>query len=68
MINEKISKNYLKVLTSLNSKKFRQKYQLFIVEGEKIVSELMLNNPQLIKYLIINEDYTGHPGRFCQSA
>ncbi|HQW72398.1 MAG: RNA methyltransferase [Saprospiraceae bacterium] len=61
MINEKISKNYLKVLTSLNSKKFRQKYQLFIVEGEKIVSELMLNNPQLIKYLIINEDYTGNP-------
>ncbi len=57
MINEKISKNYLKVLASLISKKFRQKYQLFIVEGDKIVFELIDHNPALIKHLIVRENH-----------
>lgn len=57
MINEKISKNYLKVLTALISKKFRQKYQLFIVEGDKIVLELIEHSPSVIKHLVIRENH-----------
>jgi len=58
MINEKVSKNYLKVLASLIFKKFRQKYQLFIVEGEKIVFEIIRDNPSLIKDLVVADNYT----------
>lgn len=61
MINEKISKNYLKVLASLVFKKFRQKYQLFIVEGEKIVFEIIRDKPSLVKELVIREDYVIDP-------
>lgn len=57
MINEKLSRNYSKVLSSLALKKFRQKYQLFIVEGEKIVGELMASNARYIKELVVREGY-----------
>ena len=36
-----ISKNQLKTITSLSQKKYRQKHQLFIAEGVKVVNELL---------------------------
>ncbi len=36
-----LSKNQLKVITSLSQKKYRQKYQLFMAEGVKVVNELL---------------------------
>jgi TrmH family RNA methyltransferase len=38
----------IKVFQSLDKKKFRQKYNLFLVEGNKIISELK-NSPYKIK-------------------
>jgi len=39
-----ISKNQLKLITSLQQKKYRQKHQLFIAEGIKVVDELLNSN------------------------
>jgi TrmH family RNA methyltransferase len=36
-----ISKNQVKVITSLSQKKYRQKHKLFIAEGIKVVNELL---------------------------
>ncbi len=36
-----ISKNHLKLITSLQQKKYRQKHQLFVAEGVKVVKELL---------------------------
>ena len=36
-----LSKNQLKNITSLHLKKFREEKKLFIVEGEKLVDELI---------------------------
>lgn len=36
-----ISKNQLKIITSLSQKKYRQKHKLFIAEGIKVVNELL---------------------------
>ncbi len=36
-----VSKNQIKLITSLKQKKFRQIHQLFIAEGEKVISELI---------------------------
>jgi len=36
-----LSKNQLKLITSLQQKKYRQKYKLFIAEGVKVVRELL---------------------------
>lgn len=36
-----ISKNQLKIITSLSQKKYRQKHNLFIAEGVKVVNELL---------------------------
>ncbi len=55
MFNELLTKNHAKILSSLHLKKFRQKYQLFTVEGEKSVSELITSAPHLVKELIIRK-------------
>ena len=36
-----VSKNQIKLITSLKQKKFRETHQLFIAEGEKVISELI---------------------------
>ncbi len=36
-----ISKNQIKLITSLQQKKYRQKHQLFVAEGVKVVEELL---------------------------
>jgi RNA methyltransferase, TrmH family len=39
-----VSKNQIKLITSLQQKKFRQSNQLFIAEGVKVIQELLLSN------------------------
>jgi TrmH family RNA methyltransferase len=49
-----VSKNQIKVITSLEQKKFRQKHKLFIAEGVKVIQELLLSNFEL-EHLYITE-------------
>ena len=42
-----LSKNHLKLVTSLSQKKYRHKYKLFIVEGIKVVQEFLNSSYEL---------------------
>lgn len=42
-----INKNTIKLIKSLSLKKYRDKYDLFLVEGEKCVDELLLSNYEI---------------------
>ena len=51
-----ISKNQLNLITSLSQKKYRQKHNLFIAEGVKVLNEL-LNSPFEIETLFCTDDF-----------
>lgn len=51
-----ISKNQLKLITSLSQKKYRQKHHLFIAEGVKVVNEL-LNSSFDVETLFCTDDF-----------
>ena len=51
-----ISKNQLKTITSLSQKKYRQQHNLFVVEGVKVVRELMQSSLELVK-LYATDDF-----------
>ncbi|WP_397445553.1 TrmH family RNA methyltransferase [Polaribacter sp. R77954] len=51
-----ISKNQLKVITSLSQKKYRQKHQLFVAEGVKVVAEL-INSPFKVDTLFALDNF-----------
>jgi len=51
-----ISKNQLKLITSLSQKKYRQKNSLFIAEGIKVVNEL-LNSSFNVDILFATDDF-----------
>lgn len=42
-----LSKNQLKLITSLSQKKYRQKHKLFLAEGVKVVNEFLGSNIEL---------------------
>lgn len=42
-----LSKNHLKLITSLSQKKYRHRYKLFIVEGMKVVQEFLNSSYEL---------------------
>jgi RNA methyltransferase, TrmH family len=42
-----VSKNQIKLITSLVQKKYRKEHQLFIAEGEKVIEELLQSNFEL---------------------
>jgi TrmH family RNA methyltransferase len=44
-----LSKNQVKLISSLKKKKYRQQYRLFIAEGIKVVEELLKSNYKLNK-------------------
>jgi TrmH family RNA methyltransferase len=48
-----ISKNQLKLIKSLNQKKYRQKYQLFIAEGIKVVNELLKSSIEVESLFVV---------------
>lgn len=39
-----LTKNQIKLITSLQQKKFRQQHQLFVAEGVKVIAELLQSN------------------------
>ncbi len=49
-----ISKSQLKTIRTLQTKKHRQKYQKFAVEGEKIVREALLECPENIELILVS--------------
>ena len=51
-----LSKNHIKLITSLQQKKYRQKHKLFVAEGVKVVEELLNSNFEVEK-LFITQDY-----------
>lgn len=50
-----LSKNNIKLITSLQQKKYRQKYQLFVAEGVKVVNEL-LASPLKVEQLYTTDE------------
>lgn len=52
-----LSRNSIKFLNSLQLKKFRQKYNKFIVEGDKMVREILSQNKLLIDSLYATESW-----------
>jgi TrmH family RNA methyltransferase len=42
-----LSKNHIKLITSLSQKKYRQKHRLFVVEGVKVVHEFLNSSYEL---------------------
>jgi tRNA G18 (ribose-2'-O)-methylase SpoU len=57
---ETISIQKIKWIKSLHLKKNREKENLFLVEGEKIVNELIQNFPQLVRLIVCRNS-----GTFC---
>ncbi|MFT5760964.1 MAG: TrmH family RNA methyltransferase [Polaribacter sp.] len=51
-----LSKNHIKLITSLQQKKYRQKHKLFVAEGVKVVNEL-LNSSFIAEQLFITDDF-----------
>ena len=54
---ETISIQKIKWIKSLHLKKNREKENLFIVEGEKIVNELIQNFPQLVRMIVCRNSF-----------
>lgn len=50
-----LSKNQIKLITSLQQKKFRKQYGLFLAEGIKVIQELLNSNFEL-HHLYVTED------------
>jgi RNA methyltransferase, TrmH family len=57
---QKISKNLIKEIAALQMKKQRDINQLFIVEGEKMVSELLKSNYEIQKVVAVECWFTGN--------
>ena len=51
-----LSKNHIKLITSLQQKKYRQKHKLFVAEGVKVVDEL-LNSTFKLEQLFATDEY-----------
>jgi TrmH family RNA methyltransferase len=54
---ETLSQNKIKQIRSLQQKKCRDEQQLFIIEGEKMVLEILNSNPSQIEYCIATPDF-----------
>ena len=52
-----LSKNTIKFIKALRLKKFRQKYNKFIAEGEKIVGELLLQDDYAVQEVYALEEW-----------
>lgn len=51
-----LSKNQIKLITSLKQKKYRKQHQLFIAEGKKVIDELLQSNFELDSLFVTNEN------------
>ncbi|MEE3999839.1 RNA methyltransferase [Tenacibaculum sp. FZY0031] len=52
-----LSKNNIKLITSLQQKKYRQKHQLFVAEGLKVVKELLASSLELEQLYTTDESF-----------
>lgn len=52
-----VSKNQIKLITSLQQKKYRKQEQLFIAEGIKVVQELLFSNFELLYLFTTKQDF-----------
>jgi TrmH family RNA methyltransferase len=52
-----VSKSTIKYIKSLGRKKFRQKYNNFVVEGDKMVRELLQQQPQRVEALYAQQTW-----------
>jgi TrmH family RNA methyltransferase len=52
---ENLSKNKIKLIRSLRLKKNRESERLFVVEGEKIITELINEQPDLLEFVCTTE-------------
>lgn len=52
-----LTKNAMKIITSLGSKKYRQKYNLFVVEGVKNVKEVLKSNITVKELYTTNQNF-----------
>jgi len=59
----RLSKNDLKYFVSLSIKKFRQKEKLFLIEGKRLIDEVMKSDFSIKKF-IISDDYPETQGSF----
>ncbi|HSD13088.1 MAG TPA: RNA methyltransferase [Flavobacterium sp.] len=60
-----LSKNQIKIITSLQQKKYRKQHQLFFAEGIKVIQELLNSNFELEHIFSTSNDFPGIPeGKF----
>ena len=53
-----VSKNQIKLITSLQQKKFRKQHKLFIAEGVKVIQELIDANYKLNDLFTTQNDFS----------
>jgi TrmH family RNA methyltransferase len=53
-----ISKNEIKLIRSLQQKKFRMQEKLFVVEGQKAVEELLKSSEVIVKVFTTDEEFS----------
>ncbi len=53
-----LSKNNIKLITSLQQKKYRQKHQLFVAEGVKVVNELLDSSLEVVHLFVTDVSFT----------
>ena len=52
-----LSKNHLKLITSLRQKKYRHKHKMFVVEGVKVVREFLNSSFELHQLFSVDSDF-----------
>lgn len=62
-----LSKSMIKYLSSLKMKKFREEYNQFIAEGDKIVRDTLQNKAIEINTLVATEDWLNANGKLIQN-
>ncbi len=50
-----LNKSQIKLIKSLHQKKYRQLHQLFLLEGEKLVNEVLRDKPEIVEWIIIRK-------------
>ncbi|MCX7727950.1 MAG: RNA methyltransferase [Bacteroidia bacterium] len=52
-----LNNNQIKFIKSLHHKKYRQEHKMFLIEGEKLVNEVIRDKPNIIEFLVVNKDF-----------
>ncbi|GAB4202906.1 MAG: RNA methyltransferase [Bacteroidia bacterium] len=52
-----LSKNQIKFIKSLHQKKYRQDHQMFLLEGEKLVNEVLRDKPEIVEFIVTKSSF-----------